>query len=168
MPRLATRTERADRSSQESADEEQEEEEPFDLDLSIFAGRKKIADSRGYFDGHKVRRRALDIDWARANDERFRSFIGTNDDDGRAAVDAELKEIRKVFEKHASLVAGVYSLYCAVLDRAYDGYVMSLLAVAPAPRTHAHTPPPPRAAARFLTRAVGRLRSGTSSCATSR
>jgi hypothetical protein len=47
---------------------------------------------------------------------------------GRAAVDAELKDVRKVLEKHSALIAGVYSNYCAVLDRAYDGYVMSLLA----------------------------------------
>lgn len=104
---------------------EPEPEKPFDLDESVFALRKKTCDARSYYcAGPKVTLRAFEIDWSRCNTERFRNFIGREDDSSSAQeYDTELAEVKQELCKHRSLINTVYSYYC-VLGESHDRYVI--------------------------------------------
>ena len=98
--------------------------EVLNLDDSIFAPRKRTSDSRAYMGNNpKVSRRAFEIDWSRANQERFRKLIASSDDGGFEGSDTELKEVKEVLGKHRDLIYMTYGYYCGLSEH-HEGFVM--------------------------------------------
>jgi len=101
----------------------------FDIDDSVFTPRKKWSDSRSYYSSKKVRLRGMDLDWSRTNTERFRKFIGKEDDAADPTeTDKELEELKHVLMENVVHLQQCFSYYCCVKERSYDSFCMGLLA----------------------------------------
>ena len=97
----------------------------LDLKASIFAARRKQADARAFYTGSAVTGRAIEIDFARLNGERFRRLVcGTSNDDLQRNFDATpLAEIKEVLLAHRGALYALYSYYCAT-GPSYERYAM--------------------------------------------
>jgi len=96
-----------------------------ELEESIFAPRKQESDGRSFFTPDSLTARAFDIDWSRLNSERFRNFIGKEDDDGIEGVDDEMAEVKEVLFRHRAAIYSAYAYYCVTAPiRVYDGFVL--------------------------------------------
>ena len=95
------------------------------IDQSVFAPRRTTSDSRSYFNGPKVLKRGLDIDFARCNGERFRVMIAreSGSDDGEEQ--GEIDALYEVLQRHTHAVYAVYGYYC-VNGQSHDRFVMGL------------------------------------------
>ena len=102
----------------------------FDLDQSVFAPRRATSDARSFWNGPKVTRRALEIDFARSCSQAFRTHLikDLNKDlDGGEVEEGEdepvLEELKKVLLEHRHALYAVYGYYC-INGSSHDRYVM--------------------------------------------
>ena len=79
------------------------------LDESVFAPRKRLSDSRDFYDTPKIKKKAFKIDWANATGKkRFVNFILREDDDGGKE---ELYEVRDVIWECYDTIMDAYEFY---------------------------------------------------------
>ena len=106
------------------------------IDSSCFAPRRATSDARSYWNGPKVTRRAMEIDFSRCNGERFRSLVlregGNSAAAGGAAKDAgegeeqlEIEAIKEVLMRHRGAVYTIYTFFCTN-GKSHDRFVMGM------------------------------------------
>ena len=93
--------------------------EPFSLDNSIWAPRKRWCDAHDYYDTEHVRRRMFETDFERAVSlSALDKFIARNDDDHGADADGdgrmdEIDEVRDVLWEYHELLTMVFDYFAA-------------------------------------------------------
>ncbi len=90
----------------------------WSLEKSIWAPRKRQADSRAFYDTEKCVRRALETDLERALADGLEKFILRHDDgesdDGQGGDGGEVAEVRSELHRHANLFYSVFDYYAAL------------------------------------------------------
>jgi hypothetical protein len=99
--------------------------QPWQLDDSIFAPRKRTCDARAYYTTRAVLERGFALDWGRCVSARFQRLVAREDDGGVLGLADELQEVRAALLAHVETLYSVYGYYCATGD-AYDGFCLGL------------------------------------------
>ena len=81
--------------------------------------RQEAADSRSHFDGKTLTKRALDIDWSRANSEAFQRLCS----EASPSASSDSRHVYEVLVANRHTVYGAFEYYCA-LGASYDGYAI--------------------------------------------
>ena len=95
------------------------------IDDSCFAARRSSSDSRSYFNGQRVTQRAIDIDFARCNGEKFRALVARESGVEDGEEQAEIDQIRNVLQTHRHAIYAIYAYYC-VNGTSNDRFVLGL------------------------------------------
>eukprot|EP00943_MAST-04B_sp_MAST-4B-sp1_P009198 g9198.t1 len=94
------------------------------LDESVFGPRKRITDSKDFYDTPKVKKKAFKIDWANATaKKRFVNFILREDDDGGKE---ELYEVRDVIWECYDIIMDAYEFYSVAGSSLSSCYTITL------------------------------------------
>ena len=97
-----------------------EEGPKWSLPESIWKPRPRLANSKDFWDGDTIYKKAFYRDWNRClNEDRFWRFVDKHDDgDGvEETTEDELNDIRQVFAENAKTLGRVFDYYCLISSR---------------------------------------------------
>ncbi|KAG2501783.1 hypothetical protein HYH03_000283 [Edaphochlamys debaryana] len=102
----------------------------WSVDSSLFAQRKKEAESRDLYDTDKIRQQQLSLDWQRVvAKSRFRRLVARGDsgvkNDGQS-LDEELMEVRQELERQAAFIRSAFTYYANLGPAFTSGDVMQM------------------------------------------
>jgi len=91
-------------------------EEPWDINLSVFAPRRKTSDARAYFDSQQSEGRMCKVDWRRNTEkQKFVGFVGREGNPGGDKDPLQvMEELRQVIVSNYGSIVSLFNYYASI------------------------------------------------------